>query len=142
MSIELYTRTMCYIYISLFFLSALAGMIAILCSLRKKTLKYGWLIPCIMFYSFFATINTFVPSIAYDDISDPNFSRYEGWQLPNFILNDVKMLLFWLLFGALLYFLFKRKERQTSKKSGGGILLIIGAVLFVVITIFLGITYE
>ena len=111
---------MCYIYISLFFLSALAGMIAILCSLRKKPLKYGWLIPCIMFYSFFATINTFVPSIAYDDISDPNFSRYEGWQLPNFILNDVKMLLFWLLFGALLTSYLKGKSAKHRKSPAAG----------------------
>lgn len=132
MSIEAYGRIMCIFYIGLFLVSVLVGIIAVgYTILRKKPLKYGWIIPCITVYSIFALCNTFVPSIAYDDVSHPNYSNYENWQHFNFILNDIKMLLIWLIIGILIYFVFRRKKVETSQKTGGRALFFIGTALFV-----------
>lgn len=132
MNIETYGWIMCIIFTGLFAVSVLAGIIALGYNIvKRKPLKYGWIIPCVIVYSVFALFNTFVPSIAYDDISHPNYSRYEGWSLPDFILNDIKMLLLWVFIGIFLYFRFHKKETAGFQKAGGRTLFILGAVLFV-----------
>lgn len=132
MNIETYGRVMGIIFIDLFIVSVLAGIIAIgYTIIKRKPLKYGWIIPCVIVYSVFALFNTFVPFIAYDDISDPNYSRYEDWELPDFILNDIKMLLIWVFIGILIYFRFSKKKSDSFQKADGRTRFILGAVLFV-----------
>ncbi len=78
MCIDIYVSIMEYFFSRLFLLFTFIGIIAIWRRMRKKPLKYGWVIPLIMVYSIFALYNIFIASIAYDDISDPNYSRYKS----------------------------------------------------------------
>mgnify|MGYP007033928682 FL=1 len=110
MCIDIYVNIMEYFFSRLFLLFTFIGIIAIWRRMRKKPLKYGWVIPLIMVYSIFALYNIFIASIAYDDISDPNYSRYKSWELHDFILNDLKMLIVWLIIGVIFYFKFSRKQ--------------------------------
>lgn len=133
MSIETYADIMMKLYMGLFLLSVLAGAAAILSKIKKKTLKYRWFIPCTMIYSIVAVFHVFIAFIAYDDPADPNYRIYENWELQDFILNDIKLLLIWLLLVVLLYLVLylvsKRKESETPVKTGRKKTLIFLAVL-------------
>ncbi|GFI23581.1 hypothetical protein IMSAGC011_02370 [Lachnospiraceae bacterium] len=126
MEIEIYVNIILYLYIGLFLLSIFTGIIALWKRIRKKSLKYAWVIPYLILYSLFALFNTFIAYNSYDDCSNPNYSRYENWKLPNFILNDVKMLIIGLFFGGIFYFVFVRKKCNILIKKGAV------AVLFVI----------
>lgn len=117
MRIDTYVDIMNYFFIGLFLFSILMGIVAIWKRIKKKPLKYGWIIPFTMVYSIFALYNTFIAYIAYDDISDPNYSRYENWKLYNFILNDLKMLILWLFIGVIFSVIFSRKQYKISNCS-------------------------
>lgn len=110
MNIETYTDIMIRLYIGLFLFSVFASFITIRSKIRKKTLKYWWLIPCTIPYSIVAVFNVFVASIAYDDHADPNYKIYQNWKLQDFILNDIKVLLIWLFIVVLLCLVIKRKS--------------------------------
>ncbi|MBD5479471.1 MAG: hypothetical protein HDR14_09295 [Lachnospiraceae bacterium] len=129
MSIETYADIMMKFYMGLFLLSVFAGVIAIWSKIRKKTLKYWWLIPCTILYSIVAVFNVFIASIAYDDPADPNYRIYKNWELKDFILNDIKVLIIWLFIVAVLYLVWRRKECKTSAKTGRRAALIFFAVL-------------
>ena len=133
MSIETYTTNMVFFYLGLLFLFVLAGIIVLIWSgIRKKTLKCRWIIPYSILYLVYALFSASTAGIAYDDIADPNYWRYEGWKLYDFVLNDVRKIAIWLLIGVLLYFVFERKETNKVIKAGGKVLLIILAILMVV----------
>ncbi len=136
MSIETYTDIMIYFYIGLFFLSVFAGMIVLWRKIRKKPLKYGWLVLYTACCSIFCVFHTFIPSIAYDDPGDPNYSRFENWKLYNFILNDIKMLVLCLLIGAALYAVFEKRKQKTSRKAGGIKILVFLSILLILLILF------
>lgn len=94
MSIETYANTMIYFFLALFLLSVLADVIVILSIIRKKPLKYWRIMVWSTLYALFAMFNTSIAYIAYDDPSDPNFWRYENWNLHDFVVSDIKMLIF------------------------------------------------
>ena len=137
MSIETYADIMMKFYIGLFLLSVFAGVIAIWSKIRKKTLKYWWLIPCTIIYSIVAVFNIFIACIAYDDPADPNYRIYKNWELKDFILNDIKVLIIWLFIVVLLYLVLRRKEYKTSAKTGRKKVLIFFAVLLTVAVIWI-----
>ena len=133
MSIETYTTNMFFFYLGLLFLFVLTGIIVLIRSgIRKKTLKCWWIIPYSILYLIYALLSATIAGIAYDDIADPNYWRYEGWRLHDFVLNDVRKIAVWLLIGVLLYFVFERKETNKVIKTVGKVLLIILAILMVV----------
>lgn len=129
MSIETYADIMMKFYMGLFLLSVFAGAAAIWSKIRKKTLKYWWLIPCTILYSIVAVFNVFTAYIAYDDPADHNYRIYRNWELKDFILNDIKVLLIWVFIVAALYLVLRRKECKTSAKTGRKKALILSAVL-------------
>ncbi len=134
MSIDTYAYVMIYIFIGLLLLSVLAGMAAIVMKIRKKTVKCWWIIPCTIMYSFVAVYNLFIPYIAYDDPADPNYRTFKNWGLRDFMLNDCKMLIIFLLAILLLYFV--RKRKGYSIKANGLAVLIVFAILSVVVILF------
>lgn len=99
-------------------------------------IKYWWSIPCSILYANSALFSTFIASTAYDDPSNPNYARYEGWELQNFIIHDIKIFLIWLFLGILLYFVFEGKSAKASLKAGCEVLLI-SLAFFVVLMIVL-----
>ena len=100
MSIDTYTLGIAWFYIGLFLLFVLAGIVEIWHRIRKGPLKHWWgITPCGILYSLSACVSTLSAGIAYNDISDPNYGRYGGWELTDFILHDVKTLAIWLLIG-------------------------------------------
>lgn len=135
MSIEAYTTIMTYFYVGLFLLSILTGIVAIWMRIRKKPLKFSWVIPCSILYSIFAFTGTATAYIAYDDIADPNYWLFKNWKLQDFIFNDIKMLIIWLFIGALVYWAFGRKERKRSTKIGFAAVVIVLIILFVAFTL-------
>lgn len=133
MDIKSYMGNMICLYLGLLLLFVLAGIIVLIWGIWKKTIKFRWIIiPYSIVYLFFALFSTTIAGIAYDDFADPNYWRYEGWKLHDFVLNDVRKITIWLLIGALLYFVFERKETNKVIKTGGKVLLIILAILIVV----------
>lgn len=128
MSIEIYASMMMKLFAGVFLLSVLAGVTAVVSRIRKRTVKYWWLIPCAMVYSVVAVFNTFIASIAYDDPADPNYSIYKGWELRDFILNDLKVFAIGLFLVALLYLILRRKNKL-QEKTGRRAALIVLAVL-------------
>lgn len=141
MSIETYADIMMKLYMGLFLLSVLAGAAAILSKIKKKTLKYRWFIPCTMIYSIVAVFHVFIAFIAYDDPADPNYRIYQNWELKDFIFNDIKLLLIWLLLVVLLYLVSKRKESETPVKTERKkpliflAVLLAGAVILILFTV-------
>ena len=129
----MYVTSVIYLYMGLFLLAVVMGIVAIWRRIRKKTLKCWWIIPCSMLYLIFTTFNTFSAYIAYDDPADPNYSIYKDWGLHDFILNDIKMLAIWVFIGALLFLVFERKKGNKSIKAICSALLIFLAVLLVVV---------
>lgn len=116
----------------------LAGGIAIVRRIRKRTVKYWWLIPCVMVYSIAAVCNTFIAGIAYDDPADPNYGIYKGWALRDFILNDLKVLVIGLFLAALLCLVLRRKKAETTSRRAVRIVLAVlsaGAVVFILFAI-------
>ena len=121
MSIETYANTMIYFFLALFLLSVLADVIVILSIIRKKPLKYWRIMVWSTLYALFAMFNTSIAYIAYDDPSDPNFWRYENWNLHDFVVSDIKMLIFWLFLGALIYLISEKangKKTETESSEG------------------------
>lgn len=112
MDIKTYMANMICFYLGLLLLFILTGIITLIWGIiRKKTFKWRWIIiPYSILYLFFALFSTTIAGIAYDDFTDPNYWRYEGWRLQDFVLNDVRKIAIWLLIGALLYFVFDRKR--------------------------------
>lgn len=132
MSIDTYTRTAVWFYIGVFLLFALAGVVEIRNKIRKKQSRYWWgIAPCAILYSLSAFVSTSVASIAYDDISDPNYMRYAGWELSDFILHDVKTLIIWLLVGLTVYFVSKSRWKRHIL-AAAGILLVLLLILYVI----------
>ncbi len=116
----------------------LAGGIAVVRRIRKRTVKYWWLIPCVMVYSIAAVCNTFIAGIAYDDPADPNYGIYKGWALRDFILNDLKVLVIGLFLAALLCLVLRRKKAETTSRRAVRIVLAVlsaGAVVFILFAI-------
>ena len=133
MDIKTYMANIICFYLGLLLLFVLAGIIILILSvIRKKAIKCWWIIPYSILYLIYALLSAAIAGIAYDDIADPNYWRYEGWKLHDFVLNDVRKIAIWLLLGALLYFVFERKETNKVIKTGGKVLLIILAILTVV----------
>lgn len=121
MSIETYANTMIYFFLALFLLSVLADVIVILSIIRKRPLKYWRIMVWSALYALFAMFNTSIAYIAYDDPSDPNFWRYENWNLHDFVVSDIKMLIFWLFLGALIYLISEKangKKTETEDREG------------------------
>ena len=113
MSIDTYTLGIAWFYIGLFLLFVLAGIVEIWHRIRKGPLKHWWgITPCGILYSLSACVSTLSAGIAYNDISDPNYGRYGGWELTDFILHDVKTLAIWLLIGLTVYFVSKSRWRK------------------------------
>lgn len=112
MSIEAYADIMIRFYVALFLFSVFAGVVAIWNKIRKRTLKYWWIIPCTTIYAIIAAFHVFVPYIAYDDPADPNYRIYEKWELQDFILNDLKLLIIGLFVVALFYLVLRRREHK------------------------------
>lgn len=129
MNIEAYAEIMMKLYIGLFLLSLLVGIAAVFCKIRKRTVKYWWLIPCTMLYSIVAVFNVFIAYMAYDDPADPNYGIYAEWGLRDFILSDMKVLIIFLLIVILLYLVLRRKEYKMCAKAGRRTVLVFGAVL-------------
>lgn len=132
MSIDTYTRTVVWFYIGVLLLFVLAGVVEIWNKIRKKPLRYWWgITPCAIFYSLSALVSTSVASIAYDDISDPNYMRYAGWELSDFILHDVKTLIIWLLISLTAYFVSKSRWKRLIL-AAAGILLVLLLIVYVI----------
>ena len=131
MSIVTYTLGIAWFYIGLFLLFVLAGIVEIWHRIRKGPLKHWWgITPCGILYSLSACVSTLSAGIAYNDISDPNYGRYGGWELTDFILHDVKTLAIWLLIGLTVYFVSKSRWRKYIL-AAAGILLVILLILYV-----------
>ena len=126
---------MTYFYVGLFLLSILTGIVAIWMRIRKKPLKFSWVIPCSILYSIFAFTGTATAYIAYDDIADPNYWIFKNWNLQDFVFNDIKMLIIWLFISALVYWVLGRKERKRSIKIGFAAVVIVLIILFVALTL-------
>lgn len=118
MSIETYANTMIYFFLALFLLSVLADVIVILSIIRKRPLKYWRIMVWSTLYALFAMYNTSIAYIAYDDPSDPNFWRYENWNLHDFVVSDIKMLIFWLFLGALIYLISEKANGKKTETEG------------------------
>ncbi len=118
MSIETYANTMIYFFLALFLLSVLADVIVILSIIRKRPLKYWRIMVWSTLYALFAMYNTSIACIAYDDPSDPNFWRYENWNLHDFVVSDIKMLIFWLFLGALIYLISEKANGKKTETEG------------------------
>lgn len=123
MSIEVYAMTMIRLYIGLILFFIVSGVVDIWNRIRKKTPKY-WrgIIPCSILYLITAMFSTCAASIAYDDPADPNYARYAGWELRDFILHDIKTFIIWLLIGVLLYLVFEKLLVKRSIRTGCAIL--------------------
>lgn len=135
MSIETYTRDIIYLYIGLFLFSVFMGIVRIWKRIRKKKLKYwGGLLPCSFLYSLSTMFSTFIASIAYDDIADPNYARYMNWTLRDFILHDIKTFLLWLFIGLLLYSI---SEWKSMKIKHMYIVCFLAVLLTAVIVLFI-----
>lgn len=119
MSIEVYTTIINYCYIGLLLFLMLTGVVELWKKIRKKPSKYRLLIPYSIIYLFIAMVSSFAASIAYDDPADPNYWRYQNWDLCDFILHDIKMLIIWLLIGILFY---RLKQKNICKKTHENIL--------------------
>ena len=133
MDIKTYMANIICFYLGLLLFFVLAGIIVLIWSgIRKKALKCWWIIPYSILYLNYALLSAAIAGIAYDDFADPNYWRYEGWRLRDFVLNDVRKIAIWLLIGALLYFVFESKKSNKVIKTGGKILLIILAILMAV----------
>lgn len=118
MNIDIYACVMTFFYMGLFILSFLTGIVCLWKRIRQqKSIRHGVVIPCLIYYSFVAGYNLFIPYIAYDDRADPNYWKYKGWEFRDFLFNDIRMLLIWLFIGALVDFIVERKKyRETTKK--------------------------
>lgn len=133
MNIESYTTFTMYFYAGLFLLFTFIGIVWIIVGIRKKTFRYWWIVPCSMFYAVFALFSTCIAYMAYDDPSDPNYRIYEGWNLQNFIFNDIKMFVIWLLAIGLLFLFYKKKSQQKSVKTKSIAFFIFLMILIIVI---------
>ena len=101
----------------------------------KKPFRY-WrgIIPCAALYSISALFSTSVAYIAYDDIADPNYERYAGWTLREFVLHDIKTFMIWLFIGVLFYLAWKRKWTEKLVTAG---CVLLGCVIVSVLLIVL-----
>lgn len=120
MQIETYAFMMSYFYLGMFFFSGLLGVIALWKKVKKKSFRHGWVIPWMIGYFLIAMYHVFIPYMAYDDPSDPNYKWYEGWGLRDFVFHDLKLLVTGLLVGALLCFIRKRRACGRQSKWDAG----------------------
>lgn len=120
MNIETYTTIIIYIYTGSFLLAVLIGIVAIINRIRKRASKY-WrgIIPCSILYLLSAMFSTFAASIAYDDPADPNYARYKGWELHDFVLHDIRTFIIWLFIGISFYLISKKISKKASAESPG-----------------------
>lgn len=124
MSIEEYLNFISGIYTCLFLLFILISVVEIWNRVWKKKSKYwGGIFPCFLFYWFSAILSTFTASMAYDDVSDPNYASYKNWELHDFILHDIKTFLIWLFIGILFYLAVGGKSTKKSIKIASTIVL-------------------
>lgn len=135
MSIEIYAITMICLYMGFILFFIIFGVVDIWNRIRRKTLKYWWgIIPCSILYLITAMFSTFAASIAYDDPADPNYARYAGWELHDFILHDIKTFIIWLLIGVLLYLVFEKLLVKKSIRTGCAILSGILVIMLLMIS--------
>lgn len=135
MSIETYVTIILRFYVGLFLLCILISILEIWNRIREKPLKLWWgIIPCSILYLCSATISTFVAYVAYDDLSHPQYDKFENWELYDFILHDIKTLIIWLLIGLVFYFVSKSDVIKKIIKMRY-ILVLIGIVAILLLII-------
>lgn len=116
-SIETYTSSVMFLLLGLFLVSVLIWPIVIYKRIKnkEKTVKFDWIVPYLIIYSVFAQINVISAAISYDDIASPGYQKYANWKLHQFIFNDIRLLLIFLLSGVLFNFIFNRVGKKELK---------------------------
>ncbi len=117
MSIETYATIVVDFYLIAFLALALTGVARLWMGIRRKSFGRWWRIPYAMLYSLFAAFSTFIPFIAYNDLADPNYVRYKGWELNDFLIHDGKVLAIGLTVGILLDWALKSRRRSDASHS-------------------------
>lgn len=117
MSIERYTLFMACFHGGLFFFLIVAGVVEFFIRIRKRTLKFWWVTPCAISYSQWATVITTAVYMVLDDVSHPDYWKYKDWGLWDFVFLHIKILIIWLLIGALFYFLFEKSHINDTIKA-------------------------
>lgn len=133
MSIETYTTAVFPLYLFAFLLLIPVGIWMLWRKLRKKPVRYWWAVPYSMVCLVFAIFSTAIAAIAYDDPADPNYRIYEGWELKDFVLQDIKTLAVCALLGAVLCFVFGRKGSGPIKKFCGALLVAFAIVVVLLV---------
>lgn len=133
MSIETYTTAVFRLELFAFLLLIPVGLWMLWKKLQKKPVRYWWAIPYSMIFLIFSIFSTAVAAIAYDDPADPNYRIYEGWELKDFILQDIKTLAVWALLGAVLCFMFGRKGSGPIKRFCGALLIALAVVVVLLV---------
>lgn len=110
MSIERYTLFMACFHGGLFFFLIVVGVVEFFIRIRKRILKFWWVTPCAISYSQWTTMLTLKVYMVHDDVSHPDYWKYMDWRLRDFVFLNIKILIIWLLIGALLYFLFEKSH--------------------------------
>ena len=127
---EKYGEITCLLGLAGVFLSIPA---AIVYSAWKNTVKYTWLFACIAGFCFFTALIHENILISYDDISDPNYETYKNWDLRQFILSDLRRLMFWVGIGVLNYFGFIRKNKVIRRLCIFGVCAFFFLLFFVMV---------
>lgn len=112
------------------FVSLAAG---IAYAIWKKTWRYTWLFLCIAGFCFSTFLIHMCIMLAYDDISAPNYETYKNWDLRQFILSDLRLLMFWLGIGVLNYFGFIRKNKVIRRLCIFGVCAFFFLLFFVMV---------
>lgn len=135
MNIETYARFVSKLYIGIFVSTTLMCIVEIWNRLRnQKATLWAGIFPCSFLYSISALLSTLFGFIAYDDLSNPNYARYENWALHDFVLQDIRTFLIWLSIGISLYLL---SEWNSPKKSIHKKRLILFIFIFILLSIIL-----
>ncbi len=133
MRIETYTTAVFRFDLFLFLLLIFVGIWMLWRRLQKKPVRYWWAVPYSMVCLIFAIFSTAIAAIAYDDPSDPNYRIYAGWELWDFVLQDIKTLAVWALLGALLCFVFGRRGSGPVKRICGTLLICLAAAVVLLV---------
>lgn len=122
MTIETYTAKIAGFYMLLFLFTSLLGIVEICNRIRKNKVIWAGFFPCSFLYSIFGFFSILTAYMAYDDVADPNYWRYQDWTLQDFILQGIRTFLIWLSIGISLYLLSewntlknKRRRKRTKK---------------------------
>ena len=94
----------------------------------------SWLIPVFCCGGRFGDPAYHTEGLAEILVGNPNYVRYAGWELPNFIFHDIRMPVIWLLIGLAVYF--------TSKSKWKIQILAAIAVLMVILMILWVVTWQ